>query len=78
MPKSRPTSFAANNALQGKDRAVQSLRLLGMDRRCNLFARDSVVGQIVLTMPTATMSHDLGAVSVSEPTDVVDGDESTI
>jgi hypothetical protein len=39
------------NALNGEDRAVQSLRLLGQDRRCSLFTPEASQGVIVIQVP---------------------------
>jgi len=39
------------NAAQGKDAGVQSLKLLGADKRCSLWQPDSVLGMIVIEVP---------------------------
>ena len=36
------------NAAQGKDRAVQSLKLLGSDKRCAMWQPDSALGVIIV------------------------------
>lgn len=39
------------NALQGKDAGVNSLKLLGQDKRVNMFTPDSVAGIVVIEAP---------------------------
>jgi hypothetical protein len=40
-----------SNAIAGKDKAVNSLKLLGQDKRVNMFTPDSIAGIIVIEAP---------------------------
>jgi hypothetical protein len=44
------------NALQGKDAGVNSLKLLGQDKRVNMFTPDSVAGIVVIEAPKSLPS----------------------
>lgn len=46
-----------SNVYEGKDRSVQSIKLLGQDKRVNMFTSDSQVGVIVIQPPAAMMSE---------------------
>lgn len=54
------------NAAQGKDAAVQSLKLLGQDRRVNLWAPDSVTGLVVLQAPQSLRPDALDLPSIEK------------
>jgi hypothetical protein len=43
----------AANAIEGKDNAAMSLKLLGSDRRVNMFTPESQTGVIVIQAPAA-------------------------
>jgi hypothetical protein len=40
-----------DNALSGEDRAPQSLKMLGQDKRANMFAPESTAGYFILQLP---------------------------
>jgi hypothetical protein len=44
------------NALEGKDSGVNSLKLLGQDKRVNMFTPDSVAGIVVIEAPKSLPS----------------------
>lgn len=47
------------NAAEGKDSAVNSVKLLGQDRRVNMFTPDNISGLIVLQVPQSLRTDAL-------------------
>jgi hypothetical protein len=56
------------NVLSGKDNAVNSLKMLGQDKRVNMFTPDSVAGIVVIESPKS-----LPAIPVQASDVVLDG-----
>ncbi len=46
------------NVLEGTDSATQSLKMLGQDRRVNMFAPESTSGYVIIEMPPRLPSAD--------------------
>jgi hypothetical protein len=46
-----------SNVYEGKDRSVQSIKLLGQDKRVNMFTADNQVGVIVIQPPAQLMTE---------------------
>lgn len=55
-----------SNVYEGKDRSVQSIKLLGQDKRINMFTADTQVGLIVIQPPPGMMTELTQRLSLPE------------